>query len=204
MIKDFDLKLKTERSCKYVAGYDECGRGAICGHFVAAVCVPNDDFVESAINDSKKLTEAKRFELANIIKENSSFYKIVEYSNQEIDVIGIQTINISAFETLYEFVPFKSTLHLVDGNIMSSSPWCTSIIKGDSTSFAIACASILAKTYRDNMMIELSSQYPGYNLEKNKGYGEDYISKIKELGIPSEIHRFSYKIKLNDDQIKLY
>ncbi len=138
------------------------------------------------------------------LKKNSAFYKTVEYSNHEIDLLGIQNVNIVSFETLYELVPFTSVVHLVDGNIMSGSTWCTSIIKGDSTSFAIACASILAKTYRDSQMIDLSKEYPGYNLEKNKGYGEDYIAKVKELGIPAEIHRHSYKIKLNDDQIKLY
>ncbi len=69
MIKDFDLKIKAKRSCKYVAGYDECGRGSICGNFVAAVCIPNDDFFDEEINDSKKISEIKRFELSEKIKK---------------------------------------------------------------------------------------------------------------------------------------
>lgn len=202
-LKNFDLDLKKKFNKNYIAYYDECGRGSICGPFVAAVCVIDDVYFNNQINDSKKVLEKNRDNLAKEIKGNSIFWGIVEFSNIEIDELGIQIINKKAFEELHNTVKFDSLLNVIDGNIMSECNWCFSIEKGDSKSFGIACASIIAKVHRDNLMVELSRLYPGYNLENNKGYGEDYISKVKELGVPSTIHRHSYKIK-SHEQIKLF
>lgn len=203
MNKEFDNDLLTKFGKKYVAGYDETGRGACAYTFVAACCILKDDYYNPDINDSKQLTEAKRFELEEEIKENSVFWNIVEFDNKQIDNLGIQKINILSFEKLRDSITLDSVIHVIDGDIMKNEPWCISIIKGDRKSFAVACASIIAKCYRDRDVTKLSEKYPLYNLAHNKGYGQEYIKLVKEHGIPVEIHRNSYNIN-KGKQIKLF
>lgn len=204
-LKKFDINLQQLTKSDYLCGMDEVGRGSMCGSFVAACVILPDNYDNPKINDSKKLTQIDREELEIEIKENAIYYKILEYSAQEIDSQGIQIINILAFESLMCLVKnhFSNVLFLADGNIMKDKSSFYSIEKGDSKSFSIACASILAKTYRDAKMLELSKEYPDWQLDKNKGYGIDYINLIKQYGYPEKIHRKSYKIK-NDKQIKLF
>lgn len=205
MLKEFDLELKAKHKADYVVGYDETGRGSLCGPFVATCVILPDDYYNPKINDSKKLSHTQLEEFEKEIKENALFYHIAEYDNSEIDTIGIQQINISAFVALKGVTEckFNNLINLVDGTIMKNHRGFLSFEKGDSKSFAIACASILAKTHRDRHMINLSQDYPHWNLEINKGYGADYINHVKDNGYPNKIHRFSYKIK-DDKQIKFF
>ena len=205
MLKDFDLEIKSKHKADYVVGMDETGRGSMVSSLVAACVILPDDYNNPKINDSKKLNHIQLEEFEKEIKENALFYKIVEYENSEIDTIGVQQINISAFLSLKDFTEskYKNVINLVDGNIMKNYNGFLSFEKGDSKSFSIACASILAKTHRDRHMINLARKYPHWNLEVNKGYGMDYINHVKEHGYPNEIHRFSYKIK-DDKQIRLF
>jgi len=205
MFKDFDLDLKIKYNVDFVAGFDEAGRGALCGPFTAACVILPNNYFNPGINDSKQLNESQREAFEIEIKENALFYHIVSYDNKEIDALGIQSVNIAAFETLKAAAEskYENILCLVDGNIMESRVGFRSLIKGDSISFSIACASILAKTHRDRIMINLSKEYTKWNLEVNKGYGVDYINHVKQHGFPNKIHRYSYKIK-NDKQIKLF
>jgi len=204
-LKDFDLKYKQQMNVNFVCGMDETGRGSMVSSLVAACVVLREDYYNPKVNDSKKLSENQLLELEAEIKLNSVFYKIVEYDNFIIDSKGIQLVNINAFCDLKKEADrfFSNILYLVDGNIMKSCSDFVSVVKGDSKSFSIACASILAKTFRDKKMIELSKEFPEWQLEKNKGYGQDYINLVKQHGFPENIHRFSYKIK-NDKQIKLF
>lgn len=193
-IKQFDLYLKNKLKKTEIVAYDECGRGSMAGIFVAASVIPPDDYFNDKINDSKKIPESLRFELAEEIK-NNCIWKIVEYSPSQIDSYGVQRINIQSFLDLRDYADKPDAIHIIDGTIMNSEPWCISITKGDSVSFGIACASIIAKAYRDQVMIDLSKQYPNHRLDKNKGYGMDYINAVNEFGIPHEIHRHSFKLK---------
>lgn len=193
-IKQFDLRLKSKLKKTEIVAYDECGRGSMAGIFVAACVIPPDDYFNDKINDSKKISESLRFELAEEIKKNC-IWNIVEYSPSQIDAHGVQRINIQSFIDLRDKADSPDAIHIIDGTIMDSEPWCISIPKGDSASFGIACASIVAKAYRDQIMIDLSRHYPDYRLDKNKGYGMDYINAIREFGIPEDIHRHSFKLK---------
>ena len=195
-LKKFDLETKAKHKSDYICAADECGRGSLCGSFVAACVILPDDYFNKKINDSKKLLESQRTELAEEIKEHAVYYNIVEYSNQEIDSLGIQAINVMAFQQLQKCADekFHNVIHLVDGTIMENKTRFFSIVKGDAQSFSIACASIIAKDYRDRCMIELAEKYPQWNLQHNKGYGKDYIDHVKLHGFP-EIHRKSYHIK---------
>lgn len=202
-LKRFDLEIKKKHKSDYICASDECGRGSMCGCFVAACVILPDTYYNASINDSKKLTESQRQELAKEIKENAIFYKIVEYSHEEIDSLGIQAINIMAFQELQKSADeqYHNVIHLVDGTIMENKTRFFSIVKGDGHSFSIACASIIAKDYRDELMKEMAKQYPDWNLQQNKGYGKDYIDHTKLHGFP-EIHRKSYHIK-EDTQLTL-
>jgi ribonuclease HII len=203
-LKKFDINLKYKFQKENLVAYDEVGRGAICGPFVAACCIMNDDYYNKDIKDSKQLS-FKKVELLNSeIKQHAVFWNTQSFDNNQIDSLGIQKINILAFHNLRDSIKFDSVLHLIDGNIMQNYNWCISVEHGDSKSFSIACASILAKFYRDSLLIELSKEYPEYNLDKNKGYGKDYIDRVKKYGMPTNIHRHSYNIKNNDTQIKLF
>ena len=193
-IKQFDLSLKSKLKKTEIVAYDECGRGSMAGIFVAASVIVPDDYFNDKINDSKQISEPLRFELAEEIKRNC-IWNIVDYSPAQIDMYGVQKINIQSFLDLRDKVEISDAIHIIDGTIMDSEPWCISIPKGDATSFGIACASIVAKAYRDQIMIDLSKDYPNHRLDKNKGYGLDYINAINEFGIPKDIHRHSFKLK---------
>lgn len=194
--------LKRKFLAKKIVGYDEAGRGAICGPLVAACCLVEDDYYNESIDDSKLLSERKREQLSEEIRANTR-YKIVEYSNEQIDELGIQTINKMAFTDLRDLIDEPNALHIVDGNIMEHDAWCHSFVKGDRKSFAIACASILAKHHRDSYMREIAPLYENYNLEHNKGYGMDYLDRVAKFGKPEPIHRQSFGGK-TERNLKLF
>lgn len=190
---DFDLdNLKGD----YIAGVDEVGRGPLAGPIVSAAVVLDYSKLDNMIlwiNDSKKINASKRKILFEKIKDIAVDYKIVSISASVIDEKGISWCNNEVFKEAVLGLKIKVDKVLCDGypikdfNIESQA-----VIKGDTKSAAIACASILAKVYRDELMEVYSRQYPGYDFESNVGYGTaKHITGIKEHG-SCEIHRMSF------------
>lgn len=191
---DFD---KSFGEYEYVAGVDEVGRGPLAGPIVACAVILDlnslDDDLILEINDSKKLSEKKREELAIIIKEKAINYYIASSSSYEIDEKGIAYCNNKIFLDACTKLELTPDLVLSDGYLVKNLNLPNkAVIKGDAKSACIAAASIVAKVYRDNLMKEYSEKYPHYAFEENAGYGTSkHIAGIKEFG-PCEIHRFSF------------
>ncbi len=177
---------------KYIAGVDEVGRGPLAGPVVcASVIMPLDDIIEG-VDDSKKITEKKREKLFGVIKEKAIAYSICEISQEEIDKINILNAVKKCMTTAVETLSVKPDITLVDGVDTNLNLNAEYIVKGDSKSYTIGCASILAKVYRDNLMKEYAKEFPEYAFENNKGYGTKvHIEKIKEIG-PCKLHRRTF------------
>lgn len=190
-------KLKYEYDCvargyKYIAGVDEVGRGPLAGPVVcAAVIMPLDDLIEG-IDDSKKLSEKKRNILSEKIKEKAICYNIAEVSPEVIDQINILEATKLCMKNALEGLSVKADVALVDALTLDVDIPVVNIVKGDFLSYNIGAASIIAKVYRDNLMVEYAKKYPQYSFEKHKGYGtKAHIDAIKECG-PCKIHRKSF------------
>lgn len=190
-------KIKYELEClkkgyKYIAGVDEVGRGPLAGPVVcAAVIMPIDDLIEG-IDDSKKVSEKKRNTLSEKIKEKAICYNIEQISPEEIDQINILQATKLCMKRALEGLAITPDVALVDALTLDVNFPVINLIKGDALSYSIGAASILAKVYRDNLMVEYAKKYPQYAFEKNKGYGTKvHIDAIKEFG-PCEIHRKSF------------
>ncbi|NMM65674.1 ribonuclease HII [Clostridium sp. P21] len=182
----------------YVAGVDEVGRGPLAGPIAAGSVVldlRNKDCRDLifGIKDSKKLSSANREKLAKIIKNKAISYNIAVINNVEIDERGIAWCNNEVLKRAACGLKVTPDLVLSDGyavkNLNIENEF---VIKGDAKSASIACASIIAKVYRDNLMKEYAKMYPQYGFERNAGYGtEEHIKAIKEYGI-CKIHRKSF------------
>ncbi len=179
---------------KKVAGVDEAGRGPWAGPVVAACVILDKDIPDlEKINDSKKLTDKKRRELYDIIKEHS-VYGIGVASNKEIDRLGIVKATELAIKRAIEHMPEKPTFLLVDGRDRFDLPIkYKTIIEGDSKVKSIAAASILAKVWRDRYMELVSDIYPMYGFEKHKGYGTKLHAEMLNIYGVCELHRISFK-----------
>ncbi len=177
---------------RYIAGVDEVGRGPLAGPVVcASVIMPLDDIIEG-IDDSKKLSEKKREKLFEIIKEKAIAYSIREISEKEIDEINILNAVKKCMTDAVKTLSVKPDITLVDGVDTGLDIEAEYLVKGDSKSYTIGCASILAKVYRDNLMKEYAKEFPEYGFEKHKGYGTKvHIEKIKEIG-PCKLHRKTF------------
>ena len=177
---------------KYIAGVDEVGRGPLAGPVVcASVIMPLDDIIEG-VTDSKKLTEKKREQLAVLIKEKAICYSIKEIWQEEIDQINILNAVKKCMTDAVNSLEKTPDITLVDGVDTNLPINAEYIIKGDFNSYTIGCASILAKVYRDNLMVDFAKEYPEYGFEKHKGYGtKTHIEKIKEIG-PCKLHRKTF------------
>ena len=195
-----------ERSCfdkgfKTVCGVDEAGRGPLAGPvFAAAVILPPNTIIDG-VNDSKKLSEKKREELFDIIREKALAYSISAATEQEVDEINILQATFLAMRRAVTELDITPDIIMVDGNrAPPEMPCeCQTVVKGDSLSMSIACASILAKVARDRYMQALDEKYPQYGLKKHKGYGTAaHYAALKEHGI-SPIHRRSFLKKLKID-----
>lgn len=179
-----------------LAGVDEVGRGPLAGPIVACAVILNlndlDDIILE-INDSKLLSESKREYLAEKIKEKAISYSIAYCTNEEIDQKGIAYCNNNIFIKSCDGLSIKPDLVLSDGYLIKNYDVANEyVVKGDRKSASIACASIVAKVYRDNLMKEYAKKYPFYDFEKNMGYGtKAHIKGLEENG-PCEIHRKSF------------
>ena len=184
---------------QWIAGIDEVGRGALLGPVVAAaVILPPTmlaDLTKAGVRDSKLLSSAKRSELAVRIREVAIDAQIGMASVQEIDRLNILQASLLAMKRAILRLTPQPTLCLIDGNQLISNLGLPqqAIVKGDQSSIQIAAASILAKVWRDTLLIRLHRRYPGYDLASNKGYGSpNHRAAIATLGI-SRQHRLSFK-----------
>lgn len=177
-------------------GLDEAGRGCLAGGVYAAAVILPKGFHNELLNDSKKLTDKQRRSLRVVIEESALAFAVVEVNNEEIDRINILNASILAMNRAVEKLKIKPELLLVDGNRFNTKldiPFKT-VVKGDATFMSIAAASVLAKTYRDDAMIELDKTYPEYNWKKNKGYPtKDHRQAIKDCGI-TPLHRKTFNL----------
>lgn len=188
---DYSLERKyRDEGYSVICGVDEAGRGPLCGPVFAAACILPEGLYIEGLNDSKKLSEKKREQLFDIIKENAISYCIASASVEEIDRMNILEADMLAMRRAIEGLSVKADLALIDGNIARGFPIdAFPIIKGDATSMSIAAASVLAKVARDRICIELDAQYPQYKIAKHKGYGtKEHKAALFEYG-PSPIHR---------------
>lgn len=186
----------------YIAGLDEAGRGALAGPVAAgAVILPNDKALLastlSEARDSKQMTPLERESLAPRIREVALAWAVGFATPQEIDLQGIVwATRLAAHRALYQFTLTPQYL-LTDFRLELPQIHIPqkSLVKGDARCLSIACASILAKTERDALMRELETQYPGYGLGRNKGYGtQAHRSALKRLGL-SDVHRRTFQVK---------
>lgn len=179
---------------KLEAGVDEVGRGCLAGPVVAAaVILPEECHIEG-LHDSKKLTSKQRERLAIAIKEKALAYAISEVSPAEIDKINILQATYRAMNKAIVSLSLTPEYLLIDGNrfINSTDIPFETIVGGDDKVASIAAASILAKTYRDHLMIQYAQKYPGYDWEHNMGYGTPkHLEGIRQKGV-TPLHRLSF------------
>lgn len=176
-----------------IAGVDEAGRGPLAGPVCAAAVILPKDLQIPGLNDSKKLSDKKRRELMPIIKERALAYGIAFASEEEIDEINILQATFLAMKRALAQLRVRPDLALIDGNRETDFGLpVKTVIHGDGLSANIAAASVLAKVTRDDYMVALSQQYPGYGFEIHKGYGtKAHYAAIRELGI-SPVHRKTF------------
>ena len=191
------MELIKKWSENYVeAGCDEVGRECLCGPVVAAAVVLDDNFEQNLVNDSKKLNFKTRLELDDYIKNNVKDYAIAELSPAFIDQHNILNASIHAMHNALDKLTIRPELILVDGNKFHPYNFIPHqcIIKGDSKVLSIAAASILAKNYRDQLMIQLHEEFPEYGWNKNMGYATKvHIEALKKFG-PTKYHRQSFRL----------
>jgi len=176
-----------------IAGVDEVGRGPLAGAVVTAAVILDPDNPIEGLNDSKKLTEKKREQLAIEIKEKALAWSLGRAEVEEIDKINILQATMVAMQRAVAGLALTPTLVLVDGNRTPDfSMPAEAIIKGDGKIAEISAASIIAKVSRDNEMCEMDEKYPGYSFSKHKGYGTKlHLTALEALGACA-IHRRSF------------
>ena len=188
------------------AGCDEAGRGCLAGPVVAAAVILNPKKIIHGLNDSKKINESKRKFLRDEIHSNATAYAIGVVSNKEIDEINILNASFLAMHRAIEGLNIEPEKLLIDGNRFNpfkKTPHVC-IIKGDSKYQSIAAASILAKTYRDEIMIKLNNECDQYDWKNNKGYPTSKHRKaINDFGITIH-HRTSFNLLGHDKQLDLF
>lgn len=186
------------------AGCDEAGRGCLAGPVVAAVVILPKRYRNPILNDSKKLTRLQREMLREEIMRKALAWNIAMVDNHEIDRLNILRATYKAMHLAIEGLNRKPELLLIDGNNFipfKDIPFKT-IVQGDAKFMSIAAASVLAKTFRDDYMIKLHEQFPGYGWNSNKGYPtQEHRDAIAKVGI-TDYHRRTFK--LGDSQLDLF
>ena len=180
---------------KNIAGVDEAGRGPCAGPLVLASVILKDPLSKLLIDvkDSKELSESKREELFDVVIKNSITYSIIEVSVEELDAIGLHKCNIEGMRRAINALEITPDYVLTDGYpIPGLTTPNLAVWKGDQVAISISAASILAKVYRDRIMIKLDKEYPNYGLANHKGYiTASHTAAIKEFGVLA-IHRKSF------------
>ena len=189
-------KIFWKKGLNYIAGVDEVGRGAFAGPVVAAVVILSKNFKINGIKDSKALNEKKREILSEYIKTNAVDYYISKVDIKYINKYGIGKATQKAFLSCIIRIKQRFDFALIDGYKIKKfdKNLQKAIIHGDSICVSIAAASIIAKVYRDNLMIKLHKKYPQYNFLHNKGYGTRFHrDALKKHGL-SKVHRTSFNL----------
>ena len=192
---DFTLEQSTmDAGRAIIAGVDEVGRGPLCGPVTAAAVILDPLNIPDGLNDSKKLTARRREALFDVLMECAEI-SIAHATVEEIDSINILRASHLAMERAVAGLERTPDRVLIDGNLIPRGLTipATAVIKGDAKSLSIAAASIMAKTCRDRLMVDLAQQYPGYGWEKNAGYPTAvHLKALQELGVTPH-HRRSFK-----------
>ena len=188
---DYDLSLLSATT-QNIAGIDEVGRGPLAGPVVTAcVIMPYTEMIDG-VYDSKKVSKKNREKLYDIILSKAKAVSISIRNQDRIDEINILNATIECMKESVSKLTIKPDILLIDAVKLGVCEREMSIIKGDATSYAIACASIVAKVYRDRMMEDYAKVFPYYDFENNVGYGtKKHIEAIKTYGI-TPIHRLSF------------
>jgi ribonuclease HII len=181
---------------KIEAGCDEAGRGCLAGSVYAAAVILPEGYQNELLNDSKQLTERRRYQLREIIERDAVAWAVGIVTPEEIDKINILNASILAMHRALDQLKVRPEAVIVDGNRFKpyqKLPY-TTIVKGDAKYLSIAAASILAKTYRDDYMNRLAEEYPQYDWRSNKGYPtKKHRDAIRQYGI-TPYHRKSYNL----------
>lgn len=184
------------------AGCDEAGRGCLAGPvFAAAVILPRD-FYHPLLNDSKQLSEKDRYVLRPIIEQQAVAFAVASLCNKQIDKINILRASFKSMHLAIKKLSVQPQLLLIDGNRFT--PYrriphqC--VVQGDALYASIAAASILAKTYRDDYMLELHRKFPHYNWAQNKGYGTKEHQEALDKHGPCRFHRQSFRLSYSQSE----
>lgn len=192
---DFSYEVEAKnKGFNFVCGVDEAGRGPLAGPVCAAAVILPDDCVIEGLNDSKKISEKKRELLFDIIIEKAIAFSVAYGTLEEIEKYNILEATYIAMNRAIEGLNTKADFALIDGNRVPKGITipCETVVKGDSKSYSIAAASILAKVTRDRLMLEYDKKYPEYLFATHKGYGtKAHYEAIKQHGV-CEIHRLSF------------
>ena len=200
------------------AGCDEAGRGCLAGPVFAAAVILPSDFRNEMLNDSKQLTEKKRYQLREVIEREALAWAVGIVDNKEIDKINILNASILAMHRALDQLTVRPEYIIVDGNrwkpyqeptandnVNDNEPKvvpATTIVKGDGKYLSIASASILAKTYRDDFMLRIHEEFPQYHWDKNKGYpAKVHREAIRQYGT-TPYHRMSFNLLGNTQQLE--
>lgn len=191
-----------QKGFKYIAGLDEAGRGALAAPIVGAGVIFSKKIINKReklkdIKDSKLLSPKKREKLFDLITKNCFYWKVAKVSQKIIDRIGISKANKLVFERVVKNLKRKPDFILVDGRINLDSlkiPY-KSVVDADQKIFSCAAASILAKVFRDRLMVKLAKKFPNYKFNKNKGYGTKEHYRLLRKYQPCSCHRRSFRLK---------
>ena len=186
------------------AGCDEAGRGCLAGPVFAAAVILPADFKNEMLNDSKQLTEKKRYQLREVIEREALAWAVGIVDNNEIDCINILNASILAMHRALDQLAIRPQNIIVDGNRWKTyrDVPATTIVKGDGKYLSIAAASILAKTYRDDFMLRIHEEFPQYHWDKNKGYpAKVHRDAIRQFGT-TPYHRMSFNLLGNTQQLE--
>lgn len=200
------MQLFRDPRYRVIAGCDEAGRGCLAGPVVAAAVILPPDFHHEQLDDSKKIPEPLRYELRRYIQQNALSWAVAVVPPKRIDEINILQASFEAMHLSVSQLDQTPDFLLIDGNRFKPYKRIPfqCVIKGDGTYFSIAAASILAKTYRDDMMKEMHYQYPHYAWTSNKGYGTlAHRQAIQQYG-DTTYHRKSFKLLPETYQLDLF
>lgn len=196
---DFDSEIRKEN--RIICGVDEAGRGPLAGDVYASAVVFEEGVLIDYLNDSKKLSEKRREELFDTVKEKALAYCIATASVEEIDRLNILGATMLAMKRAVDGLGVVPDLALVDGNRIPENMPCKvmCIVKGDSKSASIAGASVLAKVARDRYMCGLAAKYPEYGFERHKGYPTKFHYEMIEKHGVLDVHRKTFLKKILGD-----
>ncbi len=192
-----DGLLKLERSLSaggtlVVAGVDEVGRGALAGPVTAAAVVLGDAPLPAGLNDSKRLTPARRSQMAALLRDGCRAWAVAHVSHEAVDAIGIARATRQAMQEALAALEVAADHVIVDGLPIGAHASETAVVKGDSRVACVAAASIVAKVARDDLMARLGERHPGWDFAVNKGYGTpEHLARVAEQG-PCPVHRRSF------------